>query len=304
FLRIKVIRDDLSRYLKLRAGELDVALNEMDYQKIDWILAGREPLLGAVTAPGVGFNYIGLNLADERLRDVRVRRALALSFDLGALVRYKSRNLATPAASILSPASRWRNQRLKPLQRNLDEARRLLDEAGWHDGRNEKPKLRLEFKTTNNPLVIENARVLAAQAREAGFEIVHRPFEWGIFYQDVKSGNTSLYMLRWVGVVDPGIYFEVFHSGPGAKSNRTRYKNPAMDAAVGRAMAATEFTERKKWFDEAQRIAAEDFPYVNLWHTHNAAAFRRETRGVRLHTNGSWRTFLSLEKKNEPILSP
>ncbi|NUM87734.1 MAG: ABC transporter substrate-binding protein, partial [Bdellovibrionales bacterium] len=32
FLRIKVIRDDLSRYLKLRAGELDVALNEMDYQ--------------------------------------------------------------------------------------------------------------------------------------------------------------------------------------------------------------------------------------------------------------------------------
>lgn len=297
FLLIKVIRDDLSRYLKLKAGELDIALNEMDFQKIDWLLSGKETSLSALAAPGIGFNYLAVNFKDERLRDKRVRRALALSFDLESLIHYKSRNLATLSASILSPNSRWLNRDLAPIRRNLSEARRLLDEAGWSNGENGKPPLRIELKTTNNPFVIENARVLAAQAREAGIEIVHRPFEWGIFYQDVKSGNTQLYILRWVGVVDPGIYFEVFHSSPKAKSNRTRYSNPEMDQAIDKAMAATDFLRRKKLFDETQRIAAEDLPYINLWHNHNAAAFRKEISNVHLHTNGSWRTFLTLEKK-------
>ena len=296
-LKVKTVRDDLSRYLKLIKGELDIVLNEMNYRKIKYVEENESSALRAISGPGIGYNYLAINFQSPKLKDPRVRRALALSFDLSALIKFKSLGYAKQATSILPPGSKFANKNISPVKRDLALAKKLLDQAGYYNGENKKPRLEITLKTSSNNAVVENATVLSAQAKEAGISLIHRAYEWGIFYKDVKSGNTETYLLRWVGVTDPGIYTEVFHSGAPGKSNRTAYSNKEMDALLEKAQSTLNPEQRKNALDRIQAIAASDLPYINLWHNDNAAIFRREISQVQLYTTGSWRTFLGLKKE-------
>ena len=293
-LQVKVVRDDLSRFLKLRKGELDIVLNEMDFRKVNVVNAEKSGELRAVSGPGVGYNYIGVNFGSAKLKDPRVREALALSFDIPAIIRFKNLSYGKQSATILPTLSPFANQRLALRKRNLEKARALLDAAGYYNGRNNKPPLVITLKTTNNSSVLERAAVLAEEAKEAGIQLELRSYEWGIFYQDVKSGNTDLYMLRWVGVTDPGIYYEVFHSQ--GKNNRTNYHNEEVDRLLETAQSTLSFSKRKRALDRVQEIVNRELPYISLWHNDNAAVFRRNISGVKLYVTGSWRTFLGLNK--------
>ncbi|MGZ3713210.1 MAG: ABC transporter substrate-binding protein, partial [Bdellovibrionota bacterium] len=199
-IKIKIVRDDLSRYLKLQRGELDFVQNEMNYRKLEVIAQDKDSPLRVTASDGIGYSYLGLNMTNPKLRDPRVREAIALSLDVPALIKYKSRGMATPARNILADFNYYANKNVPIVTRDLDRARKLLDEAGYSNGTNGKPPLKLSLKTTTAMVSVENARVIVAQAKEAGIEISHQAFDWGIFYADVKTGNTELYQLRWVGV--------------------------------------------------------------------------------------------------------
>ena len=295
-LAIKIIRDDLSRFLKLRKGEIDLVLNEMDYRKVETIQKNPSYGLTVVTGDGVGYKYLGVNLSKPPLNDVRVREAIALSLDVGNLIQYKARGFAVPAKSLISDLNYYANQSLKSRERDLEKAKLLLDQAGFSNGKNNKPPLKITLKTTSNSIEVENGRVLVAQAREAGIELVHRSFEWGIFYSDVKSGNTQLYLLRYVGIIDPGIY-EVFHSKEIGKNNRTHYTNPEIDLWINKGQSTLDMEKRKVAFDKVQEIIARDLPFINLYHTKNVAIFRNNIKGVEVHPTGSWLPLLKARKE-------
>lgn len=296
-IKIKVVRDDLSRYLKLRRGELDVVVNEMNFRKAE--LIGRNPggPLRVSSSEGIGYSYLGINMTNPKLRDPRVREAIALSLDVPALIQFKSRGMASPARNLLADINYYANREVPIVQRDLKRARELLDQAGYSNGSNGKPPLRLTLKTTTAIASVENARVMAAQAREAGIEIEHQAFEWGIFYADVKTGNAELYQLRWVGVTDPRIYFEVFHSGEIGRNNRTRYKNPEMDQWIEKGEATVKLEERKKIYDHVQELAARDLPFIGLWYGKNVAVYRDEVKNVTVPATGSWKSFLAMRKE-------
>jgi peptide/nickel transport system substrate-binding protein len=294
---IKVVRDDLSRFLKLKTGEIDLVLNEMNYRKVE--LIENDPSLPMVVkkADGIGYSYLGLNLVAPHLQDVRVRRAIALSLDVPSLIKYKSRGMASPARNLLADNNFFANLEVPVVQRDLEEARRLLGDAGYNNGRNGKPPLQLTLKTNTNTISVENARVIVAQAKEAGIELKHLAHDWGIFYNDVKTGNTEIYSLRWVGVTDPRIYFEAFHSGEFGRNNRTRYRNPELDLLLEKGESLLDPAARKKVYAEVQALVARDLPYIGLWYGNNVAVFRKELKNVSLHPSGKWLPILSMSKE-------
>jgi peptide/nickel transport system substrate-binding protein len=296
-IKIKVVRDDLSRYLKLERGELDIVLNEMNFRKAELIEKNPGGPLAVASSEGIGYSYLGINMSNKKLQDPRVREALALTLDLPSLIQYKSRGMASQARNLLADFNFYANQNVPTVQRNLVKARQLLDEAGFSNGTNGKPPLHLTLKTTTAITSVENARVIVAQAQESGIEIEHQAFEWGIFYSDVKTGNVELYQLRWVGVTDPRIYFEVFHSGEIGRSNRTRYKNSEMDQWIEKGEATVSPKERKQFYDKVQEIAAKDLPFVGLWYGKNVAVYRKELKNVTMPPTGSWKNFLAMRKE-------
>jgi peptide/nickel transport system substrate-binding protein len=294
---VKTVRDDLSRYLKLKAGEIDVVSNELNFRKIEALK--KDPSIGLRTSEssGIGYSYLGLNFRSAVLQDARVRRALALSFDIPALIRYKSRGMAEVGRNVLADQNYFADLTVPKIERNLVEARRLLDEAGFSNGGNGKPPLRLKLLTTTASFNIENAQVLVAQAREAGIILDHHALEWGVFYSDVKAGNTELYMLRWLGVVDPRIYFEAFNSKEIGRTNRTSYKNPEMDALTDLGERTMDREERRKIYWKVQKLVARDLPYIGLWYGTNITTFRQNIHGLESHPSGSWKPLLKARKE-------
>ena len=65
--------------------------------------------------------------------DVRVRRAMQLALDVPAIIDRALDGEGSPLASFQPPASWAYDPTLAPIEQNLEEARRLLYEAGWRD---------------------------------------------------------------------------------------------------------------------------------------------------------------------------
>jgi peptide/nickel transport system substrate-binding protein len=166
----------------------------------------------------------------------------------------------------------------------------LLDEAGFPDpdGDGPRPRFRLSFKTTNIDLRRRIAEALKEQLLRVGIELELRSYEWGTFFGDVKNGNFHLYSLAWVGIEDPDIYYQIFHSSsmPPNGDNRGRYNNPEIDRLLTQGRATVKRSERQLIYREVQRLLAEDLPYVPLWWWKNVVVKKPSVRGFVPYPDG------------------
>lgn len=302
-IQAKVVRDDLSRFLKLRNGEVDIILNDMDYRKFQLILAGKVPGLRAEASDGTAYSYIGLNFANPHLRKRNVRRAIALALDIPEIIRYKLLDMATPTSTVIAPSSYF-YEPIPPVKRDLAEAKRLLDLEGYGNGENGKPPLRLTLKTTTFRAIMENGRAIAEQLREAGILVEHKAFEWGTFYGDVKARNTEMFLLRWVGVAAPDLLEEIFHTRRLKENNRTNFSDPRVDELLDRARVLVDPEKRREAYRSVQRILAEELPYISLWHNRNVVAFRDNIEGVTMVPTGDWDVLLKMRKRPRAGAAP
>src|SRR6185503_847242 len=144
------------------------------------------------------------------------------------------------------------------------------------------------FKTTNIDLRRRIAEALKEQLQEVGIELEIRSYEWGTFYSDIKKSNFHLYSLAWVGIIDPDIFYQIFHSQsmPPAGDNRGHYHNAELDRLLDQGRATTDAAGRKLIYRRAQEIIADDLPYVPLWWWKNVVVKRPELRGFVPYPDG------------------
>jgi oligopeptide transport system substrate-binding protein len=121
-----------------RAGQLDVTM-AVPVSKLDSYRAEEPSMLR--TVPLHETRYLVLNTTRAPLNDVRVRRALSLALDRGALVTKVLKAGQLPAFTFV-PAGLGRYQPKTHLDENVAEAQHLLAEAGFPGGRG-FPKLEL-----------------------------------------------------------------------------------------------------------------------------------------------------------------
>jgi len=266
-LVFKNVPDAIVRVLEFKKGSIDFMQNDLEPDVLPWLRRSTGADIDA--HQGTTFQYIGINLTHPILKHAKVRQALAHAIDRDRMIRHLLKDTATAANSLLSPlnwayaasAQRW----------SYDPARakQLLDEAGFNDpdGDGPLPRFRLSFKTTNIDLRRRIAEALKEQLQQVGIELEIRSYEWGTFFSDVKRGNFHLYSLAWVGVMDPDIFFQIFHSAsaPPNGDNRGRYSNPQIDRLLEQGRMTTDIATRKLIYRRVQEILAEDLPYVPLW---------------------------------------
>jgi peptide/nickel transport system substrate-binding protein len=256
----------------------------------------EEDGLTITEAQGVDYTYVGLNMRDPVLADKRVRHAIAYAIDRDAIVKYLRRGLATPAVGVLSPVAWAFEADVHRFTHDPARARRLLDEAGYADpdGDGPLPRLRLSLKTSTDEFYRLQAAVIQHDLREVGIEVDVRSYEFATFYADVLEGNFQMYTLQWVGVTDPDMLRRVYHSEqvPPVGFNRIYYENPEADRLIDLATTALTDEERRRYYSEAQKVVADDAPYISLWYKTNVAVTRPNVTGLRLSPQAS---FLALK---------
>jgi peptide/nickel transport system substrate-binding protein len=232
-----------------------------------------------------------MNLEHPILKHRAAREAIACAIDRDAIIRHILKDLAVPATGLLAPQHWAYESSVEAIHFDPDRAKRLLDEAGFPDpdGDGPLPRFKLSFKTTNLDLRKRIAEALKEQLARVGIELEVRTYEWGTFYADVKKGNFHLYSLEWIGVVDPDIYYELFHSAsvPPNGNNRGHYRNLEIDMLLERGRREMSIDKRRVIYGEVQRILARDLPYVPLWWWRNVAVMQRTLRGFELYPDGN-----------------
>lgn len=283
-LIFKVVPDETMRGLELRNGSADIVVNDLSPDLVHGLR--REARLRVTTGPGTDYAYVGLNLRDEVLRDVRVRHALAYAIDHRAIIEHLRRGLARPATGVV-PSMSWAYEPEVPeFTRNVDRARQLLDDAGYRDpdGPAGQPRLRLTLKTSTAEAYRLQAAVIQQNLAEVGVALDVRSYEFATLMSDVIRGNVQLYTLQYVGVTDPDMLRRAFHSTqvPPFGFNRGHYSNPEVDALIDRASESLDESERRRLYGRVQQLVAADAPYISLWAKTNVAVAQADLEGISL----------------------
>jgi peptide/nickel transport system substrate-binding protein len=299
-VQIKIVKDETTRFAKLKAGELNIVQNLLSRDKVMQI-SKNQPQLKVIKRSGLNTSYLGFNMKDPVLANAKVRLAIAHAIKRQDIIDYILKGLARPAVTMLLPEDTYFDKDLKPIAYDPTAAMKLLDEAGYKDpdGAGPKPRLVLTYKTPNNDTRISVARAIGGDLKKIGIEVRVQALEWGKFKDDVEKGAVQLWSLNWIGFKDPDIYRYAFatESFPPNGGNRGWYSNPELDKLLKEARMMTDEKKRQELYKKVQGIVQAELPYVFLWHEDIFAVTTSDIEGFSLYADGRFASLKNVLRK-------
>jgi oligopeptide transport system substrate-binding protein len=242
-----------------RTGQLDMT-NELPASKIDTYRKERPEALRI--DPWLGVYFYRCNVTRPPLTDKRVRRALALAIDRESLVKAVARGDQLPAYGISYPGTAGYFPRAK-LTGGLAEAKRLLAEAGYPDGKG-CPPIELLYNTSENHRAIAEA-IQQMWRKNLGVEVTLRNEEWKVYLTTQhETHDFTLQRAGWIAdYVDPHVFLEIWTTGNG--NNDTLWSNPEYDRLFQQALAAKNDTDRYEIYQKMDAILVDEVPVIPIY---------------------------------------
>jgi oligopeptide transport system substrate-binding protein len=203
-----------------------------------------------------------LNTTRPPLNDPRVRRALALALDREEITRTATGAGEVPAYSLVPPGMP-NYESPKFGEENVAEARRLLAEAGFPEGRG-FPKTEILYNTHEAHQTI--AQLIRKQWQQnLGIVVSTRNEEWSSYQASVHQLEYWMARRGWVGdYVDPNTHLGMMVTD-GA-NNSTGYANPEYDRLIAEAEKEVDETKRRELLYRAEELLMNDLPLIPIYY--------------------------------------
>jgi len=297
WVKFRILANTTTRLLEMRKGGVDLLQNCVPAYAVKFMR--RIPGVQVIKERGITYQYLGYNLTDPILRQKEVRQAISYAIDRDAIINHTLKGLAVKANGVVLSPLNWAYEGdVKVYDYDPQRAKELLDAAGFPDPDGDGPQMRfyLSFKTSTDMESREIAQVIKGYLKKVGIGLEVRSFEWGTFFDDIKKGNFQIYSLRWIGVVDPDIFYYLFHSSsiPPNGANRGRYRNPEVDRLLEASRRTLDKGRRKRLYSRIQKILAEDAVYTSLWYRDNLVVIREWFKGFRIYAGGEYTSLKDL----------
>jgi ABC-type transport system substrate-binding protein len=175
------VRDELTRATLFMGDRADVLFDSLSLAKTSWIKKRGAQIL---EAPGFTFSFIGFQLHDPILKDLRVRQAIQAALPVGDWAHYKYFDWVKPLPEVaLAP--------------DLAKANRLLDDAKLPRGA-KGPRFTLQYVTTPVREGNEAAMLVREALKAIGITVEITPVETSLFFSKLKSANFQIFSGRIV----------------------------------------------------------------------------------------------------------
>ena len=280
-ISLQEVKDPTVRVLKLLRGEADLIQGDLPPELVKYLQ--NQPNINVKTSLGANFSYLGLNMQDATLQNVKVRQAIAHAIDRNEIITKVMVKNTRQANSILPP-EHYTNASLKlaDYDYNPELAKKLLLQAGV------KLPLKLVYKTSIDAQRVRLATILQAQLAKSGIDLQIKSLDWGTFFTDVKTGNFQVYGLTWVGIKTPEIYAKAFGSAnfPPNGFNRGRYADAELDKSL----------VNENWLVATKRIHAQ-LPYIPLWYEGQFVAMQKNIKNYATKADGNWDDLAIITRK-------
>jgi peptide/nickel transport system substrate-binding protein len=270
------IPNDSSRLAALQAGQVDLInyVSSSDYQtlqrdgRVDVFIADSAYVMNLQldqrdTSPKV-YDNAGNVLAENPLRDARVREAIDLAIDRETMVEIVLEGLGKPANQIMPQGFFGSSDAIPDRGYDPDRARTLLADAGFPDG------FTIDLFCTNDRLPGDGAicQGLGQMFTQVGIKTNVNAISRTVYFPTQARKEYSVFMNGWGTLTGEGSYTlgSLVHS-PNEELklgafNRIEYSNPDVDTALQEAIGTLDDTKRRALFEKAMELSMADRAYI------------------------------------------
>ncbi|MBP2645788.1 MAG: ABC-type transporter, periplasmic subunit [Firmicutes bacterium] len=145
---------------------------------------------------------------------------------------------------------------------NVEEAKKLLAEAGYPDGKG-LPTITLLYNTNESHKAVAEA-VQEMWKKNLGVTVELLNQEWKVFLGSRKSGDFQVARAGWIGdYTDPMTFGDYLLTNGG--NNYGRYSNPAYDKLIATAQGTLDQNVRMQAMHDAEKIAMDDMAVAPIY---------------------------------------
>lgn len=212
--------------------------------------------------PYLGTYYYRINV--KRIKDKRVRKALALALDRKIIVENITKGGQIPAFNFTPPntAGFTATATLEHDQEKaIAEAKKLLAEAGHPNG-DGLPPVKILYNTSESHQKI--AVGIQQMWKKIGIKVELENQEWKVYLKTQRLLDYDVSRAGWIGdYPDPNTFLDMWVTDGG--NNQTGFSNKQYDALLTKAQATVDKTERYKIFQKLEEILNEEMPLVPIY---------------------------------------
>ncbi|MBD3306481.1 hypothetical protein GF348_08895 [candidate division KSB3 bacterium] len=276
-IKFVVVRDQNLEFEKFKKGELDFYVvgiarkwvEETDFDKVQkgWIQKRK-----IFTKRPSGHSGLAMNMRRPPLDDVRVRKALALLYNREIFMEKLFFNEYEMMYSYF-PGSIYENPDNEKITYNPEQARQLLQEAGW-DTRNDQGILVRDgqpFTITAlyyDKVFERHLTIFQEDLRNAGIDLNLKLLDWSAMLKLIDERNFDMAYLGWSGMLfpNPEPDYHSKYADVNQTNNIVGIKNPRIDEILDAYPAMFEIEQRIAALQELDNLVYEEHPYILSWY--------------------------------------
>ena len=219
------------------------------------------------TAPAsFSVNYIGMNVNEPPLDDVKVRQALNMAIDKEEIASIVLGDLVEPADGILPPNFPGYDESVQGYKFDPVRAKQLLEESKYGDDLDSIPPITITTPGSFGANVsLDMEVILQMWERNLGITAEFQQTEFATFLKDLHKGRFQMFDIGWIAdYPDPENFLDIlFHSE--STNNHTHYNNPEVDDLLMKARVETDTGVRYALYNDVEQMILDDAPWVPLW---------------------------------------
>lgn len=192
-----------------------------------------------------------MHVADKPFDDVRVRQAFKHAVDRPALLKamLQDRGVVGNDQPIGPNTPFWAD--VKPLEYNVEKAKKLLADAGYPDG----VKVTLTMSEIGGPRINDTAVALQEMVKAAGITITLDKVPYNNYYAD-KYMKVPFFVSWWPVMSEPNGILPLAYSSKGFY-NESGWSDPQLDELIGKGRGERDLAQRQKEYAEVQKMISE-----------------------------------------------
>ncbi len=287
--RVKV---DRLRFVLIH--DSNTAVSAFKAGKVDYMTSIPAPLLPVLLKTGeaksrteIGTMFAFFNTARGPFTDSRVRRALSLAIDRKAIVdKVLFGGGAKPAEGLVAylvPGTtdlqdfRTEGGAFFAEHADIDEARKLLAEAGYPNGKN-FPKVTLKYPSGHGYKSICEA-LQGMWKKALGIEIDLQNEEWKVYLETEMRKDYDIAVFTWLmDFFDASGILDIFTTK--SPQNSMSYSNPEFDDLMNKAAHEMDRAKRINYMHEAEKILMIDSPVMPIYFCSSAFMQSRRVKNI------------------------
>lgn len=285
---IEIVPDQDIAYQKMKSGESDTG--DITPENLEEARQLDNVTVYEWWPAAASWSYIGLNMREGfATNDVNVRHGLTYAIDKQLLTDEVMLGQAQRLCSVFPETSWVYNPDVPCYEYDTEKALAEFAEAGYtmQDGQlvdtnGDQLTLKLVYGPNTNKVRELMAVVVQDMLSDIGINVEVQALEWASFLDTIQSAEPDwdMFISGWRATIEPHIMYTIWAEESIPTLNSVAYVNKEVEQLFQEGGATYDTEVRQQKYQEAQRIIAEESPYIFLFYNKSWSGQNNRIQGI------------------------